>query len=536
MEEEQMMETAPDEALVCAKKKRRLSLPKTKKGRKRLRNLVILVVVAALAGSWFLRRPATNLTSGSYTAALAEKKDLTVTVTGTGTLQPADSYQVTTLLTGAILSAPFEEGDMVSKDSLLYTMDSGNAQENLSRAGISVAQAQLSYQQAQEALAPTATISGVLNEVYVHDGANVTPGTALAKIVASTDLSVDFLFTYVSPDQFYIGQSATVFIGDLTGSVQGTVTAVSDATSVTSNGKQSCTVRVKVANPGIVSDAFTASAAIGSYISYGSSPLNMAAASVVYATGSGAVSGFSKLSGSTVTKGEKLCTLDSESNRTQLKAAKLGLETAQLSANTAQEALGDYAIKSPISGTVIEKKLKAGDKVDGVSSGTLAVIYDLSCLKVEMSVNELDIGKVQVGQSVKITAAALPGESFTGMVEKVSINGTTTNGFTTYPVTIAIQDFGELKPGMNVSATILGETAQGAICIPVDAVSRGNTVLVPGEGAMAPDGVTVADAAKLEERAVTLGRNDDQFIEILSGLEEGDTVLLQTQAATGMGG
>ena len=134
----------------------------------------------------------------------------------------------------------------------------------------------------------------------------------------------------------------------------------------------------------------------------------MAASAVVYASGSGTVSGFSKLAGSTVTKGEQLCTVDSESIRSQLATAKLTVESAQLSAGTAASAVDDYTIRSPIAGTVIEKNCKAGDKVDGASSGTLAVIYDLSYLKMEMNVNELDIGKVRPGQTVEITAAALP--------------------------------------------------------------------------------------------------------------------------------
>ena len=146
-----------------------------------------------------------------------------------------------------------------------------------------------------------------------------------------------------------------------------------------------------------------------------------------------------------------------------------------------------------------------------------------------MNVNELDIGKVQVGQTVEVTAAALPGQTFTGRVEKVSVNGTTTNGFTTYPVTITVSEYGGLKPGMNVSATILCETAENVLCVPVGAVDRGSTVLVPGEGAMTEDGTAVADPSKLEERTVALGFNDEAYIEITSGLEEGDTVLISSQ-------
>ena len=175
--------------------------------------------------------------------------------------------------------------------------------------------------------------------------------------------------------------------------------------------------------------------------------------------------------------------------------------------------------------------------MDGVASGTLAVIYDLSCLTMEMNVSELDIGKVAVGQTVEITANALPGETFTGTVEKVSINGTTTNGFTNYPVTVSVTDYGNLKPGMNVSATILCDTVKNALCVPVAAVARGNTVLVPAAGALSEDGSAVADPSLLEERAVVLGRSDATYIEITSGLSDGDTVaFLDPSATAGMGG
>ena len=530
MEEKQEVSALPAEQ---TKKKR---LPRLKKRGRRVLALVLAAVV--LLGAWnLLRGGGSAPVSSFYRAEQVTRRDLTVRVSGTATLEPADSYQVTTLLSGELQSAPFEEGDLVEEGTLLYTMDSSDAASSVSRAQISVEQARLSYQQAQAALYPTASIAGILNEVYVHDGDSVTAGEPIAKIVTSTDLTIDFMFTYVSPDQFYIGQSATVFVGSFDGPVQGTVVSVGEDTTITSNGKEVCTVRVKLSNPGILSDSYTASAVIGSYTSYGNAYMSMPASATVYAAGSGTVTGFTKLVGAQVAKGETLCTVESDANRTQLETARLSMESAQLSAGSAAGTLDDYTIRSPISGTVIEKNFKAGDKVDGASSGSLAVIYDLSCLKMEMNVSELDIGKIQPGQTVEITADALPGQMFTGTVERVSISGTTTGGFTTYPVTIRLDDYGDLRPGMNVAADIVGDTAADVLCVPVDAVERGNTVLVPGPGAMTPDGAAVADPALLESRQVTLGRNDEQYIEITAGLEEGETVLVPDLAAgAGMGG
>ena len=531
IEKEQLLEeTGRVDAAQEPKKKKKLHLG-GRKGKKRLIAAVAVLALVAAAAMKLMSGGTQQLPAASYRAEMVQRRDVGTSVTGTATLEPADAYNVTTLLSATILSAPFEEGDLVDKDTLLYTLDSADARDSVSRANISTQQAQLSFEQAQEALKPTAPIGGTISEVYVHDGDSVTAGAQLARIVASTDVTMDFLFLYVSPGDFYTGQSATVFIDGVDGSVQGTVVSVSDSTTVTSNGKQGCTVRVKIQNPGAISDSYTASAIIGSYTSYGTTPITMPASAMVYAGASGTVTGFSKLSGSSVTKGETLCTIDSESGRSQLENARLALESARLSASSAQGNLEDYTIKSPISGTVIEKTFKAGDKVDGVTSGNLAVIYDLSCLKMDMSVNELDISKVQVGQEVEITCNALMGQTFTGTVEKVSVNGTTTGGFTTYPVTISIQDYGELRPGMNVSATILCQTEQDALTVPVAAVNRGNTVSVALPGALAEDGVSVADPTKVEQRSVTLGVNDDNYIVITSGLSEGETVIYQEQAA-----
>ena len=539
METEWMNETSAEPQSAPApekQEKKKFSLKGLggKKKKRWLKILIVLVVVAAVVVGCVsnMTKNVNNQLSSSYLVATAARQDLTVSVSGTATLQPADSYNVTTLLSGDIVSAPFEEGDLVAKDTLLYTMDSSDAQDSMDRAQISVQQALLAYQQAQEALHPTATISGTVSEIYVHNGESVNAGAQLAKIVANTELSIDFLFPFAAPSDFYVGQSATVFVDGYAGSQMGTVTYVSNSSTITSNGKQAVSVRVRLNNPGAVSDAVTASAVIGNYSSYGQSPVSMPASTIVYAAGSGTVNDFTKLAGSTVTKGEVLCTVESETIRDQIENARLSLQSAQLSASTAADSVDDYNIKSPISGTVIEKNFKAGDKVDGASSGTLAVIYDLSYLKLEMAVAELDIGKVEVGQRVEITADALEGQTFEGVVDKVSINGTTTNGFTNYPVTIIIEDYGDLKPGMNVSAEIIGEEIPNALCIPVDAVDRGNTVTVPGPGALNEDGTAVVDITKLETKEVTLGRSDDEYIEVTGGLEAGDVVLIRNQAST----
>lgn len=515
---------------------KKLHLPRSKKGKKRMKLAIAAVVVLAilavvLSGAF---RKANKQLGGNYLVAQAAYQDLTVAVSGTATLKPADSYNVTTLLSGEIVDAPFEEGDLVSKDDLLFALDSSDARNSVDRAQISVTQAQMAYDQAQEGLHPTAVISGTITDLYVHNGDNVTMGTPIAKIASSLDLSVDFFFPYAKASDFYVGQPASIYLDSFDGPVDGTVEAISDSTSITGLGQAAISVRVRIPNPGLITASMTASASIGNYISYGQTSINLTGAATVYASASGTVQDLNKLAGSTVKQGEVLCTVASESARDQVSSAQLNLQNAQLAASMSADTLDDYNIESQIAGTVIEKNFKTGDKVEGMSSGSLAVIYDMSYLKLEMDVHELDIGKVEVGQQVEITADALEGQTFSGVVDKVSINGTTVGGATNYPVTVIIRDYGDLKPGMNVSATIKGDVVPNALCIPVDAVERGNTVTVPGPGAMNEAGTAVVDVTRLETRDVTLGKNDGEYIEVTGGLEEGDTVLIANQSSSMM--
>lgn len=242
-----------------------------------------------------------------------------------------------------------------------------------------------------------------------------------------------------------------------------------------------------------------------------------------------------------MSKDQILGSFEASDMDSQIESARLSLRSAELSLQSTRDQLDNYTITSPISGTVIEKNFKAGDNLDATTSGYLAVIYDMSKLTFDMKIDELDIGKIQVGQEVRITSKALEGQEFTGRVSKININGTTAGGVTSYPVTVDIDDPGDLLPGMNISAEILVEHAKHVLAVPVEMVGRGNVVQVLPADAYDKDGNP--DYTRLEERPVTLGRNDENYIEILSGLEEGETVVykmsytsLMEQMMGGMGG
>lgn len=507
-----------------------------KKRRKWIKRVLVIAAVLALL-FWIVVRPmlgGTVAAAGAYQTAQVQRQDLTVSVSGSGTVTPIESYQVSALVTGEILESPFEDGDQVEKDQLLYRIDPGSAQTALQQAQLSVQQAQMNYDTLASSLQVKAIGGGVVQTLHVQEGDLVSAGTAIADITDTSTMTLTVPFQAGDAAHISAGQTAQVTLSGTLETLTGTVESVASADQVGNGGALVRQVKIRLTNPGALTETTSATARVGTYACAAGGTLSPQLRQTITAAASGEITNLNVSVGSRVSAGAVLAAIGGESAENSLADAALAVQNAQLSLQSAQEALDSYTITSPISGTVIEKNLKAGDQLNGGDSGAMAVIYDLSQLELQMDVSELDIGQIQPGQTVEITAEALPGQTFTGVVEKVSVNGTTTDGFTTYPVTILLSEYGDLNPGMNVSAHIIVERSENALCVPAEAVNSDGTVLVAGEGAFAEDGVTIADPSKIESRPVTLGRGNQDFVEITSGLEEGETVLLPIQSTGGM--
>ena len=517
--EELMKEDAVQSPAPETKKKWRPHLPKSKKGKRWLKILIAVLVVAAIVAGCVssLQKNVNSTLAGTYLVATATRQDLTVSVSGTATLEPADSYNVTTLISGEILNSPFEVGDLVDKDALLYEMDSSDAQDSMDRAQISVQQAQMSYQQAQEALHPTAPLSGIIGEVYVHNGQSVTAGTQIAKVVASTELTMDFLFVFAEPSDFYVGQPATIFIDGFDGTQMGTVTYISSSSTITANGKQAVSVRVRLNNPGAVSDSFTATAVIGNYTSYGDTPVAMPASSVVCASASGTINDLNKLAGATVSKGETLCTVESDAIRNQIESARLNLESAQLSAGTASDSVEDYNITAPIAGTVVASKA-----AQNAAASTTEALFSISASQeMQMSglLNEYDATLVTVGMPAQVTTDATGEAVMDAVVTVVSPTAADASGDFTVTVKLTNPD-PALRVGMTGKMRIILAQAEDCFYVPTDSIG------VDGDG---NSYISVYDEAsgQTQNIGVTTGVANDYYTQVTG---EGLTADLQVCA------
>lgn len=514
---------------------------KAPKKKRRWSKVVIAVLVVLAALFFFVIRPmlgaGKELLAGAYLTGTAQMQEMTVSVSSTGTIQPIDSYNVSGMVTGEVLEAPFEVGDQVEKGDVLYRIDPGSAETSLQQAQLSVQQAQLSYDSIADGLALKSPCSGVVQKLHVKKGDMVTTGSPIAEIADTSTMILTVPFQFSDAASISAGQAATVTLDGTQETLPGTVESVAGISLTGNNGTLVRQAKIQVQNPGSLTTSTSATAQVGTISCAGSGTFEASLTRTMSAASSGEVVSVNTTVGSRVSAGQVLVNLGGSTAEVSLENASIALQSAQLSLQNAQDALENYTITAPISGTIIEKNFKVGDTIDNNSltaaGGTLAVLYDMSTLTFEMKIDEKDINKIQVGQEVTITADAVEGVTFSGVVDTVNINGTTVSGQTNYPVTVVIHDAKDLKPGMNVSADIIVERAGTVLCVPVDAVNRGSdkpTVQVALDGALDEKG-NVVDPSRLETREVTLGRNDTDNIEIISGLQEGDVVVWVNEAS-----
>ena len=496
------------------------------KQKKFLRRKWVLALGAAAAvlaaGALLLHGRGGSKNSVSYLEAPVERRTIASTLTGSGTLLPANSYTVTTLVEGDVLAADFEEGDMVEKDTVLYEIDSSDAANNIEKSQISLDQARRNYDDAVDSGNVKAPIAGTVFSLAVDVGDEVSPGQEIAVIRNSETMELTVPFPADDAKGFYVGQVAEVLLDGSFETLTGTVTAVSGSDIVGAGNTVTRNVTVSVKNPGGLGVEQAASVTVGGVGCAASGTFTYRAESTVTAAVSGTVTAIRAQEGSRVSRDQILVTLGGDSLENSIQSARDNLRNAELSMDSTQNQLDSYTITSPIAGTVVDKQYKAGDTVE--SGKTLCTIYDLSYLEMTMNIDELDIGKVAAGQTVQITADAVEGQTYTGVITKVSVLGTTSGGVTSYPATVRIDETEGLRPGMNVDAKIVLEQAENVLAVPVEAVSRGNLVLVTKDS---PSAAGAADREAPEGYVyvqVESGVSDDSYAQILSGLQEGDTV------------
>lgn len=498
---------------------------------------IVLVVAIAGGGFWYFHRgnsAAPANTETQYMTEMVSRQDITQSLSGNGTLEAADSYSVTSLVEAEILTADFEEGDIVEKGDVLYELDSADASNSIENSEISLSGQQRNYENSLETkadLTVKSPIAGTVVSLDVEVGDEVQAGQTVATVRDSSVMELKVNFPSDDAANFYVGQAATVTLDGSFETLNATVTNIAGADTVLTGNRIVRQVTLSVNNPGGLSNTQLATATVGGVGSSDSGTFTYKEERSVTAKTSGEVASLAVSEGDQVQNGSTLVQLSSDTIDDTIQSQADALRQAEISLENAKDTLENYTITSPISGTIVEKSYKAGEKTE--QGKELCKIYDLTYLTLTLNVDELDISNVEVGQKVTITADAVEGKTYEGVVTKVSVAGTTSNGYTTYPVTIQIDETDGLMPGMNVDAVLVMSASENTLAIPQDALERGDKVMITADSPSAVNALDEAAPDGYVYVAVETGVSNDSYIEVLSGLQEGDTVAYTPSMASG---
>lgn len=501
------------------------------------KKITAVVCVAAVAAAVLLPKTSKKDVQAStqYVEAALERRDITNTFSGSGTISAANTYTVKSLVKGTVLTADFEVGDTIEKGTVLYTIDSSDVATSVEKAQLALEQAQRSYNDAADAQYIRSVIGGTVASIKVKAGDYVTAGQEIATVRDDSSLLLTLEFPAADASGFAVGQAAQVILNGTFETLSGTVQAVAGTDTISSGNLLVRTVTIAVPNNGSLTTAQAASASINGVSALASARFDYQHQQTVTATTSGTVSAVCVKEGAAVAANTAIVQLSGTELSRQVQSAADSLLNAQLSMSDTEKQMENYTITSPISGTVIQKNVKAGDTVgtDTASSETLCTIYDLSYLVMVINVDELQVSDVSVGQSVQVTADAVPDKTYTGTVTRVSMKGSSNGGTTTYPVKVRIDETDGLRPGMNANAEIVVAQAKNTLTVPNAAIVRGGYVLVTQDspsavnadpGMIAPDGYVYVP--------VKTGVSDDNYTQIVSGLTGNDTVAYDSAAAS----
>lgn len=554
------------------KQNKKFFIGKFKIGKKLLIIILVIAILAGICSGLIIKSKNNSAVKVMYTDSPVERRTITNTITGSSSIEPNDSYNVTTIKSGDITSDTFKEGDVVKKDDKLYQFEDSDAQNSLSTAKNALAKAQQAYVDAVKQKAQTVSSNnigtksaqnavtkalnslndtknnqyiqsnsaGKVKELSVKEGDHINAGAAVATLYDDSYMKLRIPFNEVDAESIQTGAAATVSVIGSGDTIYGTVKEKSSSAVSTDAHAKVVYVTVEVTNPGALTTNDYGSAEINGVACANTAQFEYVSEGTITSTASGTLENLNIAVGDSVYSGQKVGYVkydnqnstmsnaqlsyndavlalekqvlqnDTFSQDSSIKNAQLALDDAELGIEKAQDAVDDYVVEAPIEGTVVKKNSKAGDTIDSSNAtDPLCVIYDLSSVKFSIDVDETEIALVKTGQKATVTADAVEGE-FEGVVTKVPVDGVNENGVTTYTIEIQIENYGDLLPGMNVDAEIVVEEADNVIAVPVNSVNRGNIVFVKDDGTTHENDVTDIIKGNKDKSGKTDDNKDDK--------------------------
>ncbi|MFS8500443.1 MAG: HlyD family efflux transporter periplasmic adaptor subunit [Caldicoprobacter sp.] len=522
-----------------------------------------------------LQAPRANA-NANYMVARAQIGDIELNVSASGRVVAAVSQEVVPLVSGAVEKLEVKEGDRVKEGDVIAVIDDESLQQEIERLESNLKQQNLSLSKLKASLSDfyiKAPADGRVKFLKARVGEDVgtTTRTYGALAIISTDGKMKVAIKPQGSISLTAGEKVLVRLEDTT-EVEGTVVDTSLSQPRGPSGQQDSqagpsagSVQVQINRDDLPIGAkvtvLKRDENSGEYVVIGEGTLDVNQG--VSVTGNnGKISVIYVKENSVVKRGDNLFKLDDSDVKANIELQNLAIEQTQKELENKKSQLGNAEVKSPINGIITSLTVKAGEQVQ--KGRAIATVTDPTQLNVVVSVDELDIPKVKIGQKAKIKVDAFPDTVFEGEVIKIAdIGQPSGGGVTTFDVTISIKDPGDVKIGMSATAEIQVESRKGVVLLPIEAIQERNgekyVIIAPsslqdksGDGEVTgkrqtSEGATARNRnrvwgslvtgdgrgtqsgnffGRFSFRKVEVGLTNETYAEIISGVEEGEEVII----------
>ncbi|QRN85217.1 efflux RND transporter periplasmic adaptor subunit [Clostridia bacterium] len=498
------------------------------KGLKKSRKILVLLLLVLIAFGFMRWQksdeqevPMIDEFPMSYQEVPVERGEVkrTIYVTGHAT---ADQEQIVTGVPDEkVLRVNFKEGDSVKKGDIIYELDDTEARMNYQLQLLQY-EKMVSENGSQNTGSNQIVIgaSGELKELNIDRGTEVTPDTVVALIENKDYLEVRNALSINDYALFNEGDAVQVYFPQFMSFLEGKISKIDSADTPIGGGGRVRYVTIVFENPGGLDDgqkAIIQTEKDGrTIVAMGSGLTRFVEAIEVKAGVRGTISSVKVSVGDIVSPQTVLAEVDASSAKIGALEQKMELQKAKLALGEAKDLLDQYVVRAEFDGTLIELNATQGETLSAVEDA--AVIASVGQLKMKVVIDEYDIGQVYVGQKADVYFTAFGNEAFSGEVSKVGQRGEVENGSVNFRAEIQIEGNDRIKPGMSGDADIFVEKKEDVLRVPREAI----TIMDEGLGIVQQ----LNAEGEPEPLEVTTGAEGDTYVEILSGLSEGDLVVL----------
>lgn len=500
----------------------KLSQEKKQRRRKRLRRVIIIVavifaalvmVVSHLRKNVDARFAATQKDVQSYTVAPGTIHTL---VSGSGVLEQVDEEDVTVPAGVEVDEVIAEAGDTVSKGDLLAKVDMASVVDTLSSTQDQIKTLDKKINSAKSDTASTSvttSVGGRVKKIYAQVGDNVvscvTENGALALLSVDGYMAVDF-----ESDGCARGDAVTVTLADGT-AVKGTVESATLGT---------VTVLVSDNGPAL-DEEVTVTDAAGKTLGTGKLYIHSPVAVTGYV---GTVKSISCKENANVTAGSTLMTLSDTKTSANFDALLRQRQDLEDTLTGLLTIYRDGAVLASQDGLVTSVEYDE-DTATSATETQILTLYPQKQMTVTISIDETDILSLKEGQEAQITVSSVSDDAFTGSVTSISKVADTSTGVTRYSAEITLDREEGMLVGMTANVDVRIEGTENALIIPVDALHQNSASYYVYTG------YDEAQKRYTGRTDVTIGMQNDDYVEITSGLNEGDTVYYTEADSGGFG-